>query len=443
MIAFVNDSQPSSDTNTKSTAVRMRVVIVGAGFGGLTVAQRLARVPVDVVVIDKKNHHLFQPLLYQVATAALSPADIAAPIRKVLRKATRVRVVLGEVTNIDLVRRVVVVDGADVAFDSLVLAAGATHGYFGHPDWERFAPGLKTVEDAVEIRRRFLLAFERAESTTDENERRACMTFVVVGGGPTGVELAGAMAEIARTVLPGDFRVADPRTARVVLVEGEPRVLAGMHPDCSAAAERQLRELGVEVRCSTRVTEIDESGVFAGDLRVEARTVLWAAGVSATPLCKLLGAEVDRAGRVLVRPDLSISGDADVFVIGDAAHVVDPRSNSIVPGVAQGALQMGSFVADTIAAEIRADRAGRARPARRTFSYRDKGTMATIGRSRAVADVRGRHFAGFVAWALWALVHVVAIVRFRNRVFVLMGWIWSYVFVDRGARLITGSTKLR
>jgi NADH dehydrogenase len=266
---------------------------------------------------------------------------------------------------------------------------------------------------------------------------------VVVGGGPTGVELAGAMAEIAHTVLPGDFHVADPRTARVVLVEGEARVLSAMPPESSTAAQRQLAELGVEVQCGTRVTAIDENGVTAGGVHIEARTVLWAAGVQASPLLALLGRELDRAGRVLVGPDLAIAGDSNVFVIGDAAHVVDPRTQALVPGVAQGALQMGRFVARTIAAEIRADARGQARPARDAFVYRDKGSLATIGRSRAVAYVGGRQFSGFLAWALWALVHVTAIVRFRNRVFVMMGWVWNYVFVDRGARLITGSTKAR
>ncbi|MBL8857467.1 MAG: NAD(P)/FAD-dependent oxidoreductase [Planctomycetes bacterium] len=420
-----------------------RVVVVGAGFGGLEAARRLGGADLDVVVIDRRNHHLFQPLLYQVATAALSPADIAAPIRKILRRFRGVRVLLGEVTGIDTVGRKITVDGSELSFDWLVLAVGATHSYFGRPEWERFAPGLKTVEDALEIRRRFLLAFERAEGAKDESERRAAMTFAVVGAGPTGVELAGAMAEIARTVLPGDFRIADPRAARVVLIEGEARVLSAMPEECSVAARRQLEELGVEVVCGSRVTHIDEFGVTAGDLRIEARTVLWAAGVQASPLCALLGRALDRAGRVMVRPDLSIDGDERVFVIGDAAHCIDVRTGAQVPGMAPGALQMGRFVARTIVDETRAAARGFPAPTRSAFVYRDKGALATVGRSRAVADVGGRRFSGFAAWILWALVHVTAIVRFRNRMFVLMGWIWSYLFFDRGARLITGSTKPR
>lgn len=420
-------------------SARPRVLIVGAGFGGLQVAQALRRAPVDVLVVDRRNHHLFQPLLYQVATAALSPADIAAPIRKVLRKQANTEVVLGEASAVNLADGVLVVDGRVVRFDWLVLAAGATHSYFGHPDWESFAPGLKTVEDATEIRRRFLLAFEIAESTDDEAERRAALTFVVVGGGPTGVELAGSMAEIARNVLPGDFRRVDPRTARVVLVEGEARVLSGMPEDCSRSARAQLEELGVEVRTGNHVTAIDADGVRMGTERIVARTIVWAAGVRASALGADLGVPVDRAGRVVVQPDLSVPGHRQVFVIGDQAHVVDPRTHQPVPGVAPAAIQMGRFVGDLIARESRE----RTRAARRPFVYRGKGTLATIGRSRAVADVHGRHFSGFPAWVLWAVVHITYLIRFRNRLFVILGWVWGYVFFDRGARLITGPTKPR
>ncbi len=428
--------------------MRPRVVIVGAGFGGLQVARALRKSPVDVLVVDRRNHHLFQPLLYQVATAALSPADIAAPIRKVLRKQENTTVLLGEATAVRLADNVIVVDGRDIRFDWLVLAAGATHSYFGHPEWERFAPGLKTVEDATEVRRRFLLAFESAERTDDESERRAALTFVVVGGGPTGVELAGSMAEIARSVLPGDFRRADPRTARVVLVEGGPRVLAAMSKAASQSAERQLHGLGVEVRTGQPVTAIDATGVMLGTdphgtERIEARTILWAAGVTASPLGASLGVPIDRAGRVEVAPDLSVPGHARVFVIGDQARVVDSRTQRDVPGVAPAAIQMGTYLGRVIAHETKAHADGSTATQRKPFAYHDKGTLATIGRSRAVADIHGRHFSGFIAWSLWAGVHITYLVRFRNRVFVLMSWLWSYVFFDRGARLITGSTKLR
>jgi NADH dehydrogenase len=420
---------------------RDRVVIIGAGFGGMETAQALARAPVDVLVVDRRNHHLFQPLLYQVATAALSPADIAAPIRRVLRKQRNTAVMLGEASAVDLARGVVVVGEYRIEYDWLVLAAGATHSYFAHPEWEGFAPGLKTIEDATEIRRRFLLAFEAAEKSEDPAERRIALTFVIVGGGPTGVELAGAIAEIARTVFPGDFRRIDPRTTRVVLIEAQPRVLAAMSEESSRAAMKQLEELGVEVRVGQVVTGMDARSVVAGGERIEALTILWAAGVEASPLGRTLGATTDRAGRVLVEPDLSLLGHPRVFVIGDQAHVVDPVTKQQVPGMAPGALQMGRFVGRIIERETRARASGETLPARSAFTYRDKGNLATIGRSRAVADVRGRKFSGFIAWLLWAGVHITYLIRFRNRVYVMLGWFWSYVFYDRGARLITGPTK--
>jgi NADH dehydrogenase len=426
-----------------TSTVRPRVMIVGAGFGGLEAARALCKAPVDVLVVDRRNHHLFQPLLYQVATAALSPADIAAPVRKVLRRQKNTEVVLGEATSVRLADSVVVVDDHEVRFDWLVLAAGSTHSYFGHADWEHFAPGLKTIEDATEIRRRFLLAFEVAERTDDEAERRAALTFVVVGGGPTGVELAGAMAEIARSVLPGDFRRADPRTARVVLLEGEARVLAAMSEESSRAAQAQLEQLGVEVLTNKRVTAVDATSVSVGEERFEARTILWAAGVTASPLGASLGVPIDKAGRVDVAPDLTVPGHPRVFVVGDLARVIDAATHANVPGVAPAAIQMGRYVGRIIASETRAHARGQVASQREPFAYHDKGTLATIGRSRAVADVHGRHFFGFLAWMLWAGVHITYLVRFRNRVFVILSWIWSYVFFDRGARLITGSTKVR
>jgi NADH dehydrogenase len=424
-------------------ARRPRVVIVGAGFAGLEAAKALRRSPVDVLVVDRRNHHLFQPLLYQVATAALSPADIAAPIRKILRAQRNTRVLLGEASEVRPDERGLVVDGTRIDYDFLVLAAGATHSYFAHPEWERQAPGLKTIEDATEIRRRFLLAFEAAENEPDPVARAAAMTFVVVGGGPTGVELAGAMAEVARTVLPGDFRTADPRQARVVLVEGQERVLATMPLECSQRALEQLRELGVEVHTSANVTQIDADGVVAGGERIASRTVLWAAGVRASPLGRSLGAALDKAGRVIVRSDLTIEGHPEVFVIGDQAAVVDPRSKALVPGVAPAAIQMGRFAGRAIAREVEAVQAGLPngkRGERGAFHYVDKGTLATIGRSRAVADIHGRHVSGFIAWLLWAGVHILYLIQFRNRVFVMLGWLWGYIFYDRGARLITGPT---
>ncbi len=434
--------------------MRPRVVIVGGGFGGLTAAQELAAVPVEVLLIDRRNHHLFQPLLYQVATAALSPADIAAPIRKVLRRQRNAEVLLGEVTAIDTAGRSVTVAQQKIAYDYLILAAGATHSYFNHPDWEKNAPGLKTVEDALEIRRRFLLAFELAEVEGDAEARRAALTFVIVGGGPTGVELAGAIAEISRSVIPQDFRRVDTRTARVVLVEALERILPAMPEKCSADARRQLEELGVEVLVDTRVTRLDESGVVAGERGervIAARNVFWAAGVKASPLGAMLGAECDGAGRVLVRPDLSVPGHPEVFVVGDLAAATDAGSGAAVPGVAQGAIQGGRHAARIIAAEAEAWRAAHAAPVdsaqgkpteRAAFCYVDKGSLATIGRYRAVADIAGQRLRGLVAWVIWSTVHVLFLINFRSRMAVMFSWIWTYLFFDRGARLITGRSEL-
>ncbi len=433
--------------------MKPRVVIVGGGFGGLTAAKALERAPVDVLLIDKRNHHIFQPLLYQVATATLSPADIAAPIRKVLRHQRNAEVLLAEVTGIDATAREVSLGTHAVHYDYLILAAGATHSYFNNPQWEERAPGLKTIEDALEIRRRFLLAFESAEVEADLEARRAALTFVIVGGGPTGVELAGAIAEIARMVIPQDFRRVDTRAARVVLVEALPRILPAMPEKCSTDAQEQLEELGVEVLLNTRVTRIDESRVVAGEKGehiIPSRNVLWAAGVKASPLGKMLGVECDRAGRVVVEPDLSVPGHPKIFVIGDMAAAKDPQTGKPVPGMAQGAIQGGRHVAGIIQRETEMRQAVRTRPfasqgatqGRPAFSYSDKGNLATIGRYRAVADIWGLKLKGFVSWLIWSFVHVLFLINFRSKVAVMLSWIWTYLFFDRGARLITGRSEL-
>jgi NADH dehydrogenase len=409
----------------------------------LNTALALRDQPVEVTLVDRRNHHLFQPLLYQVATASLSPADIATPIRKVLKNQGNTSVVLAEAHAIDTDARVVVTEQGEIEYDTLVLAAGATHSYFGHPDWEQNAPGLKTVEDATEIRRRFLLAFESAELETDDGARRAVLTFVVVGAGPTGVELAGALSEIARETIPRDFRRVDTTTARIILVEAADRVLPAMDRVSSEGAAEALRRLGVEVRVDSRVTHIDDDGVVIGRDRIDADNVFWAAGVQASPLGASFGASTDRSGRVLVGSDLSVPGHPEVFVIGDQAHVVDPASGAMVPGVAQGAIQAGRYVGRIIAAETRAAAAGRPLPPRPPFRYRDKGSLATIGRNKAVAEIGRWRSQGFVAWALWAVVHVMFLVSFRNRLTVMLNWMWNYVLYDRGARLITGDDRVR
>jgi NADH dehydrogenase len=421
---------------------RPHVVILGAGFAGLYAARALRRAPVRLTVVDRRNHHLFQPLLYQVATATLSPADIATPIRKVLKNQQNTSVIMAEARDVDTTAQHVTTDQGEIGYDYLVLAAGATHSYFGNDHWERHAPGLKTVDDATEIRRRFLLAFESAELETDAVARRAELTFVVVGAGPTGVELAGALAEIAHETIPRDFRLVDTTTARIVLVEAADRVLPAMDAKCSAGAAASLEQLRVELMLRTRVTHIDGGGVVIGNERIEASNVFWAAGVQASFLGRSLGVPTDSSGRVIVRADLSIPENDNVFVIGDLARVVDFRTTEIVPGVAQGAIQGGRYVARIIANELRAARACRDRPDRPPFRYNDKGTLATIGRNKAVADVRGWQSRGFVAWMLWAVVHVMFLISFRNRVAVMLSWFWSYLFLDRGARLITGHHKV-
>ena len=421
-----------------------RVVIVGAGFGGLNAAQALAKASVQITVIDRKNYHTFQPLLYQVATAGLSPGEIAAPIRSILRSHKNIEVLMAEVTAFDLERRVVKTPEGDIPYDYLIVAAGASHAYFGHDDWEPYAPGLKTIEDALEIRRRVLLAFELAERQAAARETATPLNFVVVGGGPTGVELAGTLAEISRHALAHEFRSINPASTHILLLEGGPRVLPAYVEDLSRSALEQLNRLGVEVRTSTTVTCIEPGAVYAGSTRLPATVVLWAAGVAASPLGKKLGAAVDRAGRVLVQPDLSIPGHPEVFVIGDLAALKDEQGK-MLPGVAPVAIQQGRFVAKVIREEVEsrtiAPSVARSN-ARSPFHYWDKGSLATIGRAAAVAEFGRIHISGFIAWLSWLFVHILFLIGFRNRLLVFIQWAWSYVTYERGARLITGSTYL-
>jgi len=417
-----------------------RVVMVGGGFGGLAVTRALRNAPCQVLLFDRQNHHLFQPLLYQVATAALSPADIAQPIRSIFRRQDNVQVVLGEVESVDLARRFVLVGEDEVPYDWLVLAPGVTHAYFGNDHWARRAPGLKTIDDALEIRRRMLLAFEGAELEDDLEAREAKLTFVIVGGGPTGVELAGALREIAAQTIPRDFRRVDTSTARIILMEGQDRLLPGMSHRASARALRHLEGMGVEARLGAFVTDMDDATVAVGEERFPAANVIWAAGVQGSPLATSLGVELDRQGRVMVEPDCSVPGHPEVFVIGDLANLTDSGTGKPVPGVAQGALQMGRFVGGIIRDAL----AQGGPPAiRRPFHYVDKGTMATIGRARAVADIGELSFGGFFAWVLWSTVHVLYLVGFRNRLLVMVNWAWQWLIQARGARLITGNPRLR
>ena len=420
-----------SDARVESNAARKpRVVIVGGGFGGLSAAKALAKAPFDITLIDRTNHHLFQPLLYQVATAALSPADIAAPIRHVLNDQRNLKVMLGEVSGVDLARKEVIADGRRVPYDYLVISTGARHAYFGHDDWAAVAPGLKTLEDATAVRRRILLAFERAEAEENAEERARLMTFVVIGGGPTGVEMAGAIAELAKRALASDFRSIDPRSARIILIEAAPRVLTPFDETLSAAARRSLEQLGVEVRLGSAVTDCSDDGVRLGDTFIPTRTIIWAAGVMASPAGRWLGAETDRAGRVQVRADLSVPGHPDVFVIGDTAAVTDERGAQL-PGVAPVAKQQGQYLAQALLARHE----GRTAPA---FRYRDYGTLATIGRSRAIAQFGKLKLSGLVAWLVWTMAHIYYLIGFRNRFVVALNWAWSYVTFQRGSRLITG-----
>jgi len=407
-----------------------RVVIVGGGFAGLNAAKGFQRAKnVQVTLIDRRNHHLFQPLLYQVAMAGLSPADIAAPIRSILSKQQNARVLQGAVTSVDFDKRVVVTDFGEVAFDYLILACGARHSYFGNDEWEEFAPGLKTVEQATEIRRRVLTAFERAERSTRPDEQRQLLTFVVVGGGPTGVELAGAIGEMSRYTLARDFRSIEPSLARVILIEAGPRILPMFSKKLSNRATRDLEGLGVQVWTSSPVRHVNQHGVDVGDEHISAGTVLWAAGVEASSLGRKLGLEVDRSGRVLVQPDLSVKEHSNVFVAGDQAHF--PAPNGALPGVAPVAMQQGRFLAANILRELEG------KP-RREFQYVDKGRMATIGRSRAITEVGRIEIGGFIAWITWLVVHVYYLTGFRRRFFVVLSWAWSYLTFRRGARLIVG-----
>ncbi|MGE5647990.1 MAG: NAD(P)/FAD-dependent oxidoreductase [Acidobacteriota bacterium] len=420
-----------------------RVVIVGAGFGGLQAAKKLGQAPVDLTILDRRNYHLFQPLLYQVATGGLSPGDIAAPVRAVLRKQDNTEVLLGEAVDFDLAGRRVMLSDGEVSYDTLILATGSEPSYFGHPDWERLAPPLKSVEDATEIRRRMLVAFEAAEREPDAERRRAWLTFVLVGAGPTGVELAGAFAEIARDTLKGHFRVIDPGEARIFLIENAPHVLPQYPVDLSAKAERDLVRLGVRPLLGCMVTEIDEAGVTCVPnsglpMRIQARTAIWAAGVRSSSLGRILaqraGAELDRGGRIVVAPDLTLPNHPELFVVGDLAHA--EQDGAALPGLAPVAMQQGRYVARVI--EARLD----GKPAPPPFRYFDKGSLATIGRAKAVGQFGRLHFSGWIAWITWLFVHLAYLIGFENRLLVLIQWSFSYFTFNRRARLITGPSPL-
>jgi len=414
-----------------------KVVIVGAGFGGLRVAQALRRAHVQVTVIDRRNHHVFQPLLYEVATADISPADISAPIRSVLRRQRNAEVILGEVTRVDVKQQQVLVETLPgertIPYDYLVLATGAQHGYFGHDDWEPFAPGLKSIPDATTIRQKVLLAFEAAEIESDPEKQQALLTFIVVGGGPTGVEMTGAIAGLAHKSIVRDFRHISPQSSRILLVEAGPRILATFPESLARKAEKALEHQGAEVKTGAAVEEVDECGVVIKGERVPAKTVIWAAGVKASPAGRWLGAEMDRAGRVLVERDLTVPGHPEIFVIGDTASVTGQAKP--LPGVAQVAMQQGHFAAEIIRRRLAGD------TTQKVFHYRDKGNLATVGRSFAIADIGPFKLSGFVAWVVWLTVHIFYLIGFRNRVLVMLQWAWVYFTYQRGARLIPGSVS--
>ena len=411
-----------------------KVVVVGGGFAGLWASQALANKPVSVTVIDRRNHHTFQPLLYQVATAVLSPGEIATPIRRILHDAKNIEVILGEVVGFEKDKNLILLeDGSEISYDYLIVAAGARHSYFGNDQWERSAPGLKTIEDAVDMRRRILLAFEMAERQAYLTGIQRQLNFVIVGGGPTGVELAGAIADIARMALSRDFKAIDTTRARVMLFEGSDRVLGTFARDLSESAKKQLEDLGVEVRLNSFVNDIAPGRVKVGEEWVDCDVVLWATGVAASPLGKALGTETDKAGRVPVEPDLSLPGYRNIFVVGDMASLKQ-ANGELVPGLAPAAMQMGSHTAKNILNELKA------KP-RKDFVYVDKGTMATIGRSKAIADLRGWKFSGWIAWMMWLFLHVVLLIGFRNRIYVLSEWFWAYLTRERSARLITGDAE--
>ncbi|WP_158880549.1 NAD(P)/FAD-dependent oxidoreductase [Rhodanobacter sp. L36] len=420
----------SIDTG-KDAGALPHVVILGGGFGGLAVARKLAKSAARITLVDRRNHHLFQPLLYQVATASLAAPSISAPLREILRRQSNVTVLLDEVTGVDVGGRRVQLMHGELHYDFLVVATGATHSYFGHDDWEPFAPGLKTLDDAFLIRRRVLLAFERAEREADAEHRQSWLNFIVVGGGPTGVELAGTLIELARHTLPRDFRRSDPRRASVRLIEAGPRLLSAYDPALSEKARTQLEHLGVEVHTGVAVTAIDAEGVRLGERRLRARTVLWAAGVAASPVGHMLDAPLDRAGRVQVRPDLSMPGHPDVFVIGDLASVMQ-EDGSPVPGVAPAAKQMGAHVGAIIRARLQDGDDTRA------FRYHDDGSLATIGRMAAVAQFGKMKLSGFIAWAVWLLAHIFFLIGFRNRLVVMLDWGWAYFTHQRSARIVSG-----
>jgi NADH:quinone reductase (non-electrogenic) len=419
----------------KASPDRKRVVIVGAGFAGLAAAKALGNSPFDVTLIDRHNYHLFQPLLYQVATAGLSPADIASPIRSILSGYKNTHVILADVSAIDLDERSVIAEDRRVPYDILILATGAQHAYFGHDDWAAHAPGLKRVDDATYLRRRILVAFERAEAEADVDRQRGFLNFVVVGGGPTGVEMAGAIAELARKALAADFRKIDPRDARVILVQGLSKVLPSFPPALSDRAREDLERLGVEVRLNQTVTQCDADGVALGTERISAATVVWAAGVMASPAGSWLGVETDGVGRVKVNPDLSVPGHSEIFVIGDTSHCVG-ASGSPLPGIAPVAKQQGEYIGRL----LKARSLGNDSP---PFRYRDFGMMATIGRKSAVAQLWGVQFDGLLAWLLWSAAHVYYLIGFRNRLAVMMNWMWNYFTFERGTRLITGLSGSR
>ncbi len=428
MDGLVERTSASSSVLSGALPQRPRIVIVGAGFGGLTAATHLGRVDAEVTVIDRRNYHLFQPLLYQVATAALSPADIAGPIRGTLRPQRNTRVVLGTVTGIDVAGRQVLLSERHIPYDQLLIATGARDAYFGHDDWASATCALKTIEEATAMRRRILLAFERAEDCDDEAERRRLLTFVIIGGGPTGVELAGAIAELAKAALARDFRRIDPTTARIVLVEAEPRLLSGFAPRLSAVAGKALQRLGVELRLGARVTHCDAEGAVVGNDRIESRTLIWAAGVAASPAADWLQVKPGHGGRVRVSPDLTLPGHPEIFVIGDTAEV----EGSPLPGVAPVAKQQGAYVARVIRSRLAR------KPPPGPFRYHDMGMLATIGRREAVVDFGWLRLTGRVAWLIWSVAHIYYLIGFRNRLAVAIDWLWSYLTYQRGARLITG-----
>ena len=410
-----------------------RVVIIGGGFGGLYAASALKGAPVEITLLDRKNHHVFQPLLYQVAMAALSPGDIASPIRWILRRQRNIEVLLADARAVDPQRKRVILADGDISYDFLIVATGATHAYFGHDQWRSRAPGLKTLDDALEMRRRVLLAFERAEREKDTERRRALLTFIVIGGGPTGVELAGALAEISRQSLARDFRHFDPGSAKILLIEAGPHVLSTFPAPLREAARRDLERLGVEVLTGSAVTDVPEGAVIVGGRRIEAETILWAAGVAASPLGASLGVPLDRAGRVLIEPDLTLPGHKDVFVIGDLASLAGADGRPL-PGVAQVAIQMGRHAARNILRAIE-------QQPYRAFAYKNLGNMATIGRASAVADFESFTMKGYLAWLAWLFVHILNLIGFRNRLVVMVQWAWAYITYQRGIRLITGETQ--